>query len=164
MKMPPQANNVLIKRTLLPLSKHLSICCLAYALLIPNARCDTTQPAAIHFKVKEFVVQGSLPVPAKTVTDYLHPLQQRDYSLKELQEVSNGLEQLLQARGYAFYRVVLPPQTLKSGVVTLQVMFTPLGHIDISGNDYFSRDNILASLPVLQQGSAPNTQDVASAL
>ncbi|MFZ2727277.1 MAG: ShlB/FhaC/HecB family hemolysin secretion/activation protein [Methylococcaceae bacterium] len=144
------------------LNKALTIACLSYALLANSS--FATEPPAIHFKVQSFNVEGALPVPIQTINDYLHPLEQRDYSLKDLQGVSSGLEQLLQAQGYGFYRVVLPPQTLNAGKVTLKVVFSPLGTIDISGNQIFSRDNILASLPILKQGTAPNTQDVASAL
>lgn len=163
MKMPPPLSPVRNDRAQLATAKTLVLCCLLCTLGFSSHE-SVAAPPAIRFKVQSFALEGALPIAAETINMYLRPLQQRDYNLQELQTVISGLEQLIQAHGYAFYRVILPAQTLKAGMVTLKIVSFPLGNIEITGNQHFSRDNILASLPELQQGQSPNTQDIAESL
>src|SRR5690606_20390004 len=70
----------------------------------------------------------------------------------------------LGARGYSFHRVVLPPQTLQDGVVRLEVVEFELGEVDVENNRHFDDRNVLASLPGLEEGQAPNVRDLSRAL
>jgi hemolysin activation/secretion protein len=134
-------------------------------LLIPPTLCQAEAPQEFKFDVKHFSVEGLSPLSQAFIDDYFKPLQNRPYTLKELQEVSKALEQIIREQGYPFYRVIVPPQTLATGDVKLQVISFTLGEIEVTGNKYFSQDNIVASLPVLNKPeSSPNTQDLAEAI
>ena len=98
------------------------------------------------------------------MTTILNRCKTDPYTLKELQEVSKALELIIREQGYPFYRVIVPPQTLATGDVKLQVISFTLGEIEVTGNNYFTRDNIIASLPVLNKPESPNTQDLAEAI
>jgi hemolysin activation/secretion protein len=125
---------------------------------------DAVAPEEFKFNVKHFSVEGLSPLSQSYLDDYFEPLQNRSYTLKELQKVSKALEQTIREQGHPFYRVIVPPQTLATGDVKLQVISFALGEIDVSGNKYFSRDNIIASLPPLKKSESPDTQDLSEAL
>ncbi|MDD2725048.1 MAG: ShlB/FhaC/HecB family hemolysin secretion/activation protein [Methylovulum sp.] len=124
----------------------------------------TAAPQTIQFMVRHFTVEGASPLPLKVQEDYFQALQQRQYTLKTLQEVGKGLELKIREQGYPFYRVILPPQTLDNGDVKLRIVSFVLGEVSVEGNHYFSKDNILASLPGLQSAGSPDTQDLAESI
>lgn len=132
-------------------------------LIIP-ARCLAATPPEFKFNIKHFSVEGLSPLSQAFIDEHFKPLQNKSYSLKELQNVSKALEQIIREQGYPFYRVIVPPQTLTTGDVKLQVISFSLGEIEVTGNQHFTRNNIIASLPVLSKPESPNTQDLAEAI
>jgi len=134
--------------------------CLAYQ----SSCLAAAAPPEFKFEVKHFSVEGLSPLSQTFIDDYFKPLQNRPYTLKELQEVSRALEKIVRDQGYPFYRVIVPPQTLDSGDIKLRIISFSLGKIEVTDNDYFTRNNIIASLPVLSKSESPNTQDLAEAL
>lgn len=145
---------ILAKRSLIAVS----LC------LIPGALCLAAAPQEFKFKVNHFTVEGVSPLPQALINDYFKPLENKTYTLKELQEVSKALEQLIHEQGYLFYQVIVPPQTLSSGAVKLKVITFSLGKIDVTGNQYFSNENIMDSLPPLRTSESPNTATLAEAI
>lgn len=132
--------------------------------LIPQAFCLAAAPQEFKFNIKHFSVEGVSPLSQAFLDDHFKPLQNRPYTLKELQDVSKELERIIREQGYPFYRVIVPPQTLATGDVKLQVISFTLGEIEVTGNKYFTRNNIIASLPVLTKPESPNTQALGEAL
>ncbi|MDD5274535.1 MAG: ShlB/FhaC/HecB family hemolysin secretion/activation protein [Methylovulum sp.] len=123
-----------------------------------------TTPTEIKFTVSHFNVDGTSPLSQQAMDSYLQPLQHRQYNLKQLQEVANGLEAVIREQGHPFYRVSLPPQTLDGGEVKLHIVAFTLGKIDVGGNRYFTKDNIIASMPGLAIAKSPNTQELSQNL
>ncbi|MDD5754510.1 MAG: ShlB/FhaC/HecB family hemolysin secretion/activation protein [Methylococcales bacterium] len=142
--------------------------CLALSLsLLPATLClaEDVAPGKFKFPVNKFSVEGeSLEsiLSADEISDYLKPFQEKSYDLKELQEVGKGLEAMIRDEGFAFYRVILPPQSLNSGEVKLKVIAFDVGNINVEGNDNFSKEGVIASLPELQKDVSPNTHDLAA--
>lgn len=136
----------------------------ASVCLIPQTACLAAAPPEFKFNVKHFSVEGLSPLSQSFIDEHFKPLQNRSYTLKELQEVSKALEQIIREQGYPFYRVIVPPQTLASGEIKLQVISFTLGEIEVTGNKYFARNNVIDSLPVLGKSESPNTQDLAEAI
>ncbi|WP_019868352.1 ShlB/FhaC/HecB family hemolysin secretion/activation protein [Methylovulum miyakonense] len=131
---------------------------------VSSPLCLAATPAAIQFMVKHFSVEGASPLSPTEMDDYFQPLQQRQYTLKTLQEVGKGLETKIREQGHPFYRVVLPPQTLDAGDVKLRIVSFALGEINVEGNHYFTKENIVASLPSLRKGVSPDTNDLAESI
>ncbi|TAK62964.1 ShlB/FhaC/HecB family hemolysin secretion/activation protein [Methylobacter sp.] len=132
--------------------------------LISQAFCLAAAPPEFKFNVKHFSVEGLSPLSQSFIEEHFKPLQNKSYSLKELQEVSKALELIIHEQGYPFYRVIVPPQTLSTGDVKLQVISFTLGEVEVTDNKHFTRNNIIASLPVLNKPESPNTQDLAEAI
>lgn len=131
--------------------------------LLP-APCPAAAPPEIQFTVKHFSIEGASPLSPQALEAYLRPLQQRQYNLKQLQAVAHGLESVIREQGYPFYRVSLPPQTLDGGDVKLRISSFALGKVDVAGNHYFTKDNILGSMPALAASQSPNTQQLSENL
>ena len=126
--------------------------------------CHAETPQAIRFTVEKFSVEGEVPVSSDIISAYLQTLQHRQFNLQELQAASSGLEQLIREQGYAFYRVIVPPQTLNSGEVKFKIVSFALGEVAIEGNHYFDKQNILTSLPSLNTNASPNMERIAAEL
>jgi hemolysin activation/secretion protein len=141
------------------------IIAVASITLIPDSFCvAATAPQEFRFNIKHFTVEGLSPLSQSFLDDYFKPLENKLYTLKELQGVSRALEKIIREQGYPFYRVIVPPQSLASSDIKLKVISFSLGEIEVNGNKHFSRDNIIASLPVLTKSESPNTQDLADAI
>jgi len=112
-------------------------------------------PAEISFTVKQFSVEGSVPVSSGTLADYFRPLQQRKYNLQQLQDVAKGLEQIIRDQGYAFYRVSLPPQTLNGGEIKFRAISFALDGLEVTGNHYFPKRTFSPVCPCLRPGNRP---------
>jgi len=135
-------------------------CLVALALLLILVPASMGQappePPALKFTVNSFQVTGENPLSPAQTDKALAPFLGEYSGIEGLLEAANTLEQTLQNRGYSFYRVVLPPQTLQKGRITLEVVAFKIGRIIIKGNKYFSDDNILRAMPSLQSGERPN--------
>jgi hemolysin activation/secretion protein len=86
---------------------------------------------------------------------------------KDFGDVQRALEALQQAYisfGFGVVQVNLPEQELEDGVVQFQVAEARLGKVTVEGNQFFSSENVRASLPTLKSGEPPNTRRIASNL
>ncbi len=133
---------------------------LAAAAQSSYAQNTVPQPAAASFTVSGYAVEGDNPLGDAQTQTALAPFVGKHEGIERLQQAATALEELLRKSGYGFYRVVLPPQDI-GGVIRLQMFKFTVGTVDIKGNQFFSNDNILRSLPQLASGSSPNTNDLA---
>ena len=137
---------------------------LVFACMASVQAQTSTPPAAAEdeasFSVTGFVVEGDSPLPADLTNATLAPYVGEHHGIERLQQAATALEALLRDRGFGFYRVVLPPQDI-GGVIKLQIFKFTLGTVAIKGNQVFSNENILRSLPQLTPGSSPNSYALA---
>lgn len=126
---------------------------------------DDAAPAKFKFLVHKFSVESEeikSILSDEEIATYLKPFEEKSYDLKELQEVGKGIETMIREEGYAFYRVILPPQSLNTGEVKLKVIAFGVGSVTVEGNEHFSTYGVLASLPTLKEGESPNTKNLAA--
>ncbi len=116
-----------------------------------------------RFNVERFTITGDNPL-GDGALDVLAPYVGDQFGLDGLSAAADALEQALIKVGYSFHRVSLPPQSLDTGVVELQVIRFGIGNVNITGNEHFDRDNLLHSLPQLAPGETPNTQALSRSL
>jgi len=124
---------------------------------------QSANAAEISFEVTRFIVEGENPL-GDDADELLQAFLGEQSGLDGLSQAADSLTDELKSRGYSFHRVVLPPQDLNKGEIRLQIVRFDLGVIDISGNEHFSNDNILASLPELKSGQSPNIQRLSRSL
>lgn len=118
----------------------------------------------IKFTVSAFEVTGASPLDSLTTDQVLDPFRGDFDGLDGLLAAADALQRALNEQGYTFYKVVLPPQTLEGGVVILDVVPLAFGEISLEGNEHFSAENILRSLPSVASGTTPDTAAIAQNL
>ncbi len=121
-------------------------------------------PPEASFAVTSFVIDGENPLDGTQTTALLAPYTGNALGLEDLQRAAEALETELRTRGYIFHRVIIPPQRAGAGVFTLRVLAFRLGRVQVRGNNNFSEENILRSLPGLRPEQVPDTRVLARAL
>jgi hemolysin activation/secretion protein len=133
-------------------------CALLLASAVGGALAQAS--AGSGLPVTGFRVQGENPLSEAATQAALRPFSGENVSIDRLQEAAAALEAKLKEEGYAFLRVVLPPQEAR-GEIVLRVLAFRLGAVTVSGNKHFDNANALASLPALRRGASPNLREVA---
>jgi len=128
-----------------------------FLLIIYTTAAAATDVPQVRFTVERFVVEGDNPFSDKQTQKVLRPFLGDHEGLTRLEAAAAALGERLKKKGYAFSRVVIPPQKLKGGVVTLNVLSFRLDQVTLEGNKRFSEENILASLPPLQKARYQET-------
>lgn len=118
----------------------------------------------VRFTVTEFSVEGENPFAPEKTQQVLELFLGEHEGLAGLLEAAAALESALLNAGHSFHRVVLPQQTLEQGRIKLKVVVFKLANVDVTGNQYFSAENIRASLPGLEPGTVPDTRALAREL
>lgn len=129
-------------------------------LLVLLATAGVANASELTFDVAAYQLDGLNPLTDSVVNETLRPYIGKQQTIDSLQRAAAALQSKLSASGHGFYRVVLPPQTLTDTVI-LQLVMLPLGSINYSGQNYFSREQVAAAFPTLQPGLTPNTGDLA---
>lgn len=120
--------------------------------------------STLSLTVTRFSVDGDNPLSAAETETILRPYLGEHRTLDSLEAAANALESEMREQGFVFHRVIVPAQKPEGGVVTLRVLKWDIEKVSVTGNQYFSTENILASLPPLKAGAAPDTAALSQAL
>jgi len=145
------------------MARLLAACSLLGSLTFAGSLAAQT-PAPVRFTIERFEVTGSNPLSPEQTTLALSPYLGEHEGLAGLRSAAEALQHEMAERGYVFHSVILPPQRLTAGVVTLEVVTAGIGAVRVIGNEHFSEQNIRASLPTLVEGTPPDTRELARAL
>lgn len=150
----PRGNRAGGWRTLIAMS-----CAAALLLGAPAQAAD-----APLLEIKRFIVEGENPLSeGETQALLARHLGPHD-SLATLEAAATTLQERIRERGYSFHRVIVPAQQPTGGELTLRILPFTLDQVTVSGNQHFSRENILRSVPGLKPGRAPNVGLLAQQL
>lgn len=144
------------------LSSAIALC--AMALGHCSVFAQTVAPAATgsttKFVISGFELTGDNPLGPAESKEILAPFAKSDATIATLQQATSALEAALSARGFPLHRVSLPAQDL-GGKVNLTVVKFVIGKVIVQGQAHFTESNILASVPELRVGEAPNFTKLA---
>lgn len=105
-------------------------------------------------KVKRFEVIGSTVFSPEEFDKVLARFTNRSLSFTELFQARSAVTQLYIDRGYITSGALLPPQSIKNGIVTIQVVEGGLEEINVTGtrrlNPNYVRDRLPQSKPLNQ--------------
>jgi hemolysin activation/secretion protein len=118
----------------------------------------------IQFRVDGFEVIGDNQLSPAETQALLQKYTGEQHDLEGVQAAAEALEKAHIARGDAFYRVSLPPQTLTDGKVRLEVVGIRLDQMQVTGQSRSSEAAILRSLPALVPGKVPNNRRITRSL
>lgn len=130
-------------------------------LTLPSWGADTE---IISFNISNYQVIGNTLLRSQDVEKLLENFVGEGKTFATVQSALETLQKEYHDRGYKAVAVLLPEQTLESGIVRLQVVEQTISAIEVSGQKYFNRQNILNSLPGLTPGSVPNLDHISASL
>ena len=131
----------------------------AQAPIAPGAAPAAPQAAAgtDTVNVQAFEVLGNTLLPAADLDARLAGFK-GPATLQQLREAAAAVQDMYRRAGYGGVVAFVPEQKPSAGVVQIRVVEGKLERIDITGQQQFSTDNILASLPALAKGQTPNVR------
>jgi len=142
-----------------------SACLAAFSLSGIAARAADVAPASPtpapsapvrHFEINAFEVEGNSVLDEVAIDAAVEPYLGPDRVMSDIDGARAALEKAYASRGYQTVYVVLPPQTVKGGVVRLKAVETKIGSVAVKGTRYASEGRITQALPSLTPGTVPN--------
>lgn len=131
------------------------------------------------FEIKGFMVEGNTILPSQplevepdsplanlpTIQSELERFAGPGKTVAEIEEARASLEKTYHDLGYPTVLVNIPEQTIDDGFVKLEVVESTIRRIRITGNRYYTMENILEDLPSIREGKViylPHLQEELS--
>lgn len=114
------------------------------------------------FNIAGYQVEGNTLLPEAEVQQILAGYTGPDRSLADIDAAAEALRKAYEKAGYPVVRIFPPEQAATGGSIRLQVVEGKVRAIAVKGNQAYDETNILASLPSLRIGLAPNAPRVVS--
>ncbi|MGH8447251.1 MAG: ShlB/FhaC/HecB family hemolysin secretion/activation protein, partial [Solimonas sp.] len=125
-----------------------------------HAEADPPAAAGPSLDIFEFYVAGNTMLDdgdiAAALAPYLGPHRTPD----DVDQARAALEAVYRNRGYKTVGVAIPQQTVRDGVVRLQIVEGKVGHLQVIGSRYHSIEQIKAEVPSLAEGQVPDFDHV----
>jgi len=113
------------------------------------------------FEIRGFELMGNSIFPADKLQETVKPFTGSGKTAADVEKARDAVEKFYHDAGYPAVLVNIPEQTLKDGIVKLQVIESRIGQVKVSGNRYFTTEKIMKDLPSLRPGEIlylPNVQ------
>ncbi|MEJ0088551.1 MAG: helix-turn-helix domain-containing protein [Limisphaerales bacterium] len=130
------------------------------ALFGPVHRVTPSTNATSHFTVNKYLVTGNTILPPAFIGGILTNVPDAfgtNVTFDGIQAALGDLQMAYRERGFVTVSVRLPPQKLTNGAVKVQVTEAPLAAINVTGNRWFSTENVLRALPSLHTNMLLNS-------
>jgi hemolysin activation/secretion protein len=112
---------------------------------------DATAPnRTIHFLVSQYEVEGNTLLPEKVVNGILSQHTGTNVTFEDVGSAVKELQLEYHNRGYDTISVTIPQQRLTNGVFRIRVFEGRLAEIVVTGNRYYSSNNVMRVLPGLK--------------
>jgi len=115
----------------------------------------------VLFKIRAFELVGNSVFSADKLQETVKPFIGAGKTATDVEKARDALEKFYHEAGYPAVMVNIPEQTLKEGIVKLQVIESRIGRVRITGNRYFTMEKVMKDLPSLAPGEIlylPNVQ------
>jgi hemolysin activation/secretion protein len=151
--------------------KHLLHRHIAFSLLLPaiffSFAAVVSAEEVQRFHIKGFIVEGNTLLADKpfvetyddsprfdalSVQEILEEFLGPDQSVEVIEAARDKLERSYHEQGYPTVLVNIPEQTVEEGFVKLQVVESVIRRVRVTGNRYFTMENILKDVPTLDEG------------
>lgn len=111
--------------------------------------------------IRAYLIDGSNPLTSNETEELLKAFTGEKRKLSQIEQAALALENALRGRGYVFHRVFVPVQKPTQGEVTLQIIRFTINKVNVTGNEYFSTENVRRSLPALTEGDVPDIREIS---
>ena len=99
--------------------------------------------AAAAFEIRAFELSGNSIFPAEKLQEAVKTFTGAGKTAADVEKARDAVEKLYHDAGYPAVLVNIPEQTIKNGIVKLQVIESRIGRVKISGNRYFTSDKMM---------------------
>jgi hemolysin activation/secretion protein len=124
-------------------------------VLVSGRRYSLPKPAEgtnapVRFPVTNYEIQGDTLLSIETLKAVLDKYTGTNITVKDIVKAASDLQLEYRIRGFPTVNVTLPPQQITNGTVRIRVFVGRLSEIVVSGNRYFSSNNVMRALPSLR--------------
>jgi hemolysin activation/secretion protein len=129
---------------------------------LPAAAQKTNAPT--HFPVTNYEITGDSILSDETLTAILTKYTSTNATVDDVIKAASELQLEYRTRGFPTVNVTLPPQQITNGIVKIRVFVGRLSEINVTGNRYFSSNNVMGALPSLRTNIILNSSVFQSEL
>lgn len=134
---------------------------------VPSASDEIVPAAAVvspKFEIRRYLLEGNTLLAQEKIDQVLAPFAGQNKDFGDVQRALEALQAAYQAVGYGGVEIRLPEQELERGEVKFIVVEVRIGKVTVEGNEHFSKENILRSVPSLREGVTPNSREIAESI
>jgi hemolysin activation/secretion protein len=143
---------------------RLIVAALLLPCLAPNGHAATAAPPAApahHFYISQYrVTGGENLIPRLSIESAVYPFLGPYRTDADVESARAALEKTYHDAGFQTVMVQIPPQQVRRGIITFQVVPQSVGRLRVHGSRFFSIDQIKAEAPSLAEGTVPNFTQV----
>lgn len=125
---------------------------------------DTAAPPSAPLSVRSIRITGNRSFDSSTLHALIAGAEGQDLTLPELEGWIARITDFYHAHGYPLARAIIPPQTIRDGLVTIELIEARYGKIVLDNHSGASNGLLLATLEPLQSNSAISSADIDHAL
>lgn len=112
------------------------------------------------FDIYEYRIQGNSVLSQEQIENTVYAFLGQDRVLDDVDRAREALEKEYQDQGYKSVQVLIPQQSVKDGVVFLQVIERRVGKLSVQGEKYSSTEKIKQQAASFTEGQVPNFNQV----
>ncbi len=116
------------------------------------------------FPIGGFHVEGNSLLPQAEIDSVLKPFIGTKQDFGDVQRALEALEAAYRTHGFTYVSVLLPEQVLEGGEIRLKVIEARVSKINVSGERFFTAENIRASVPSIKEGQLPVLDDISASI
>ncbi len=122
------------------------------AALVPLLMTGEARAQPRTFDLNEFRIEGSTQLSSVEVETAVYPFLGPARVLEDVERARAALEKAYTDKGYHSVSVVIPPQTVRNGVVTLKVNEGVVGRLRVRGTRWFSPREVKRQAASMAEG------------
>lgn len=121
---------------------------------------EAPEAATLHFDILEFDVEGNSLLQAPDIESAVLPFMGPDRTPQDVDDARDALEHVYHDRGYKTVAVKIPKQSVRDGVVRLDVVEAKVRLLQINGSHHHSLERIRDEAGSLAEGQVPDFNQV----
>ena len=135
-----------------------------FSIVTPHRSAVPRAVDEVRFKLSDIKIVGSVKIPADRFRPLYAGLLGKDITLGDILDVADKIEAAYRAEGYLLVRAYVPPQRVRDGVFTINVVEGYLGGVTVQGGDAETRRDIDGYLKDAMLSRPPRLSTVERAL
>jgi len=134
---------------------------LLFAVLLAVASAGVAaEPAAPQFDIWEYTVEGNTVLSVEAIEKAVYPFLGEGKTLEDVERARTGLDKAYRDSGYPTVSVLIPEQSVASGVVRLEVVEGRVERLRITGARYHAQERIIEKVAAVDEGQVPYFPEV----